>query len=145
MSQTTVTPPWHFWVIAILALLWNAMGSLDYVMTQTQNAEYLAQFSEQQLQFFFGFPTWVVACWAVAVWGGVLGSLLLLMRRKVAASVFLISWLAMIVTTFHNFVLDNGLEVVGDSASLIFTAVIFVVAGLLYGYARKLTAQQILH
>ena len=72
--------PWHLWVMGVVALLWSAMGALDYVMTQTMNEAYMSQFTPEQLAFFTSFPTWVVAAWAVAVWGGVLGATMLLMK-----------------------------------------------------------------
>lgn len=136
--------PWHLWVVGIVALLWNAMGALDYVMTQTQNPEYMAQFSPEQLEFFYGFPIWVEATWAIAIWGAILGCILLLMRKGLAAPVFLVSWLAMVVTSFHNFVLSNGFEIMGDPFSLAFTAVIFLVALALFLYARAMRSRGVL-
>ncbi|WP_035385013.1 hypothetical protein [Ferrimonas futtsuensis] len=136
--------PWYFWLVAALALLWNAGGALDYVMTQTRNEEYMAQFSEAQLAFFYGLPAWVVACWATAVWGGVLGALLLLLRREVAVQVFLVSFIAMVASMGHNFVLSNGLEVMGDPTSLIFSAAIFVISLGLYLFARRMARAGIL-
>jgi len=130
--------PWHLWVVGVLAVLWNCMGAYDYLMTETRNEGYMSGFTPEQLEFFYGFPTWVVAFWAVAVWGGVLGAVLLLLRKKLAAGVLLVSFLSMVVTTIHNFVLSDGLEVIGDPFSLVFSAVIFVVALLLYLYARAM-------
>ena len=67
MSETNETEvertPWHLWVIGVVALLWNAMGALDYVMTQTRNEEYMSNFTPEQLSFFYGFPAWVDAAW----------------------------------------------------------------------------------
>lgn len=130
--------PWHLWVVGIVALLWDAMGALDYVMTQTKNPEYMAEFTPEQLEFFYGFPLWVNAAWAIAIWGGILACILLLLRKAIAVPVFLVSWLAMVLTSFHNFVLSNGLEIMGDPFSLIFSAVIFLVALALYFYARAM-------
>lgn len=127
--------PWHLWVVGILALLWNVMGAFDYLMTQTKNAAYMGQFTPEQLEFFYGFPAWVVSAWAIAVWGGVLGSLLLLLRRGLAYGVFLVSFVALAVTTFHNFVLTNGLEAMGGAGTLMFSALIVVVAILLIVYS----------
>ena len=86
----------------------------------------------------------MVAFWALAVWGSVLGSILLLLKKRFAAPVFLVSFLSMVVTTFHNFVLSDGLQMMGDAFSLIFSLVIFVVALLLYVYARKMVARGVL-
>ena len=100
--------PWHLWVIGVVVLLWDLMGAFDYFATQTRNESYMSQFTPEQLEFFYGFPTWVVATWAIAVWGGLLGAVFLLLRRKWAEPVLLVSLLAMVITSFHNFVLADG-------------------------------------
>lgn len=139
-DDAAVTPqstPWHLWLVGILGLLWNAMGAFDYLMTETQNESYMSRFTPEQLEFFYGFPTWVVALWAIAVWGGVLGAILLLLRRRLAAPVLLVSFLAMIGTSIHNFFLANGLEIMGGMGFL-FTALIFLFALILWLYARAM-------
>jgi hypothetical protein len=145
-SQTirTARAPWHLWVIGILALLWSAMGAMDYVMTQTKNEAYMSQFTAEQLAFFYGLPAWVVAAWAIGVWGGVIGALLLLFRRHLAVWVFLASLLALIVTTFHNFLLSNGMAIMGDAFSLGFTAIIFLFSLGLFLYARAMHKRSVL-
>ena len=90
MKMTTATP-WHLWAVGMLALLWNGFGGYDYVMTQTNNAAYLAQFTPEQRAYFDSFPMWMEAIWAIGVWGGVLGSVLLLMRSKWAFHAFVAS------------------------------------------------------
>ena len=148
MSETNETEvertPWHLWVIGVVALLWSAMGALDYVMTQTRNEEYMSNFTPEQLSFFLGFPAWVDAAWAIAVWGGVLGALLLLIRRRYAVWVFLASLIAMVITAFQNYVLSNGMEIIGDAFTLGFTAAIFLVALALFLYARAMQQRKIL-
>lgn len=135
--------PWHLWAVAIVGLLWNAVGAYDYVMTQTQNEAYMGQFTAEQLAFFYGLPAWVVATWAIAVWGGVLGTLLLLLRKRLAVGVFLVSFLAMIVTSIHNFLLSDGLEAMGVPGVL-FSALIFAVALGLWLYARAMARRGVL-
>ena len=103
----------------------------------------MSQFTPEQLEFFYGFPTWVVAFWALAVWGGVVGTLLLLLRKRLAAPVLLGSFLAMIVTSIHNFFLSNGLEVTGG-AGLVFSGLIFVFALGLWLYARAMAQRGLL-
>jgi hypothetical protein len=145
-ESTVVTPsrtPWHLWLIGIVALIWNAVGAYDYLMTQTENAAYMGRFTPEQLEYFYGFPTWVVAAWAIAVWGGVLGAILLLLRKRLAAPVFLVSFLAMVLTSVYNFVLSGGAEIMGGGA-VAFTAVIFVFALALWLYARAMAARGVL-
>jgi len=103
----------------------------------------MGQFTPEQLEFFYGFPTWVVASWALAVWGGVLGALLLLLKRRLAVSVLLASFLAMVVTSIDNFFLSNGLEVMGGLERL-FSALILVFAVGLWLYSRSMARQGVL-
>lgn len=64
---TLAKAPVHLWIVGILALLWNAFGAFDYVMTQIQNAAYLAQFSDADRLYFDSFPAWAEAAWALCV------------------------------------------------------------------------------
>lgn len=129
--------PWHLWGIGFSTLLWNGMGALDYAMTKIRYEPYMAQFTDAQRVYFESFPVWVVASWAAAVWLSVLGSILLLFRSRHASKV--LGWVLvfMTITFVHNFVLADVkmTEIVGREAAL-FTAAIFVVALLLWRYAR---------
>ncbi len=136
--------PLHLWIVGILALLWNAMGAFDYLMTQTRNASYMSRFTPEQLEFYSGFPVWVDATWAIAVWGAVAGSVLLLLRSKAAGPVFFVALLSMVATTVHNFFLADGFEIMGGAAPAAFSAVIFVIAVGLVVYARFLCVRGVL-
>jgi hypothetical protein len=142
MTRTAPTPV-HLWIVGGLAVLWNLVGAYDYVMTQTRNEDYMAQFSEAQLQYFYGFPAWLEFFWALAVWGSVAGSILLLMRRRWAVPVFLVSFVSMVITAVYNFVLSEGMEIMGTEG-LVFSLVIFVVALGLWLYARAMAARGVL-
>ena len=128
--------PRHIWVVGIAALLWNAMGALDYVMTQTRNDSYMSNFTPEQLDFFYSFPSWFIALWAIAVWGGVLGSICILLRKAIAVHIFLVSLIAMVTSNIYSYGFANGMQVVGDASTLIFTAIIFIVALALYIYTK---------
>ncbi len=143
MSESNQTP-WHLWLVGIIALLWNAIGALDYYMSQTKNEAYMSMFTPEQLEFFYSFPPWSIALWAIAVWGGLLGSILLLFRKRAAVPVFLISLICMVINTIYIYGFTNGMEVMGDPLSLIFSVVIFIVAVFLYFYSKKLSSRNIL-
>ena len=143
-KQNAGKTPLHLWVVGIIALLWSSMGAFDYLMTQTENAEYMSSFTPEQLAFFYGLPAWIVSAWAIGVWGGVAGAILLLLKRRLSVWVFLASFVAASITTFHSYVLSNGLEVNGDAFSLIFSAVIILIALGLYLYARAMARSGIL-
>ena len=62
--------PVHLWIVGVLATFWNAFGCFDYLMTQTRNEQYLANFTDPQRVYFESFPVWMEAAWACGVWGG---------------------------------------------------------------------------
>ena len=147
MSETqqegTVQIPKHLWIIGIVTLLWNTMGAFDYFATQTQNEAYMGQFTPEQLEFFYGFPAWVVAFWALAVWGGVLGSILLLLKKGLAVPVFIVSLVSMLITAIQNYALSNAFEVNG-MFGLMFSLVIFLVALGLVFYSKAMRERGVL-
>ncbi|MFM8395151.1 MAG: hypothetical protein ACKOB4_14620 [Acidobacteriota bacterium] len=136
-SVARAKAPWRLWVVGILAVLWNAVGVLDYLMTETRNASYMSVFTPEQLAYFNGLPKWIIATWAIGVWGGLLGSLLILLQRRRAVQVLTVSLLSAAVTFFYNFVLSDGLRVMGGAAALLMPAVVIVVAILLLIYSRQ--------
>jgi hypothetical protein len=142
LSQAAVAPK-HLWIIGIIALLWNLFGAFDYLMTQTKTEFYMSQFDQAQLDYFYGFPIWFEFFWALAVWGGVLGTVLLLMRKRLAVPVFLVSFVSMVVSAIYSLGFSNGMEIMGTTG-VISTVVIFFVALGLWLYARAMGARGVL-
>jgi len=143
MNAAIQKAPIHLWIVGILAVLWNLVGAFDYAATQLQLESYMSQFTAEQLEYFYGFPAWMDAAWAIAVWGSLLGSLSLLIRKSWAAWLFGAAVLGLAVSTIYNFVLMNGAEVMGE-AGVIFTAVIWVIALFLLFYARAMDKKGVL-
>ena len=143
-DSSPVKAPWHLWVVGIVGTLWSAMGAMDYVMTKLRIESYMASFTPEQLEFFYGLPVFIVACWATAVWCGVAGAILLLLRKSVAVGLFLASLVAMFITAIHNYGISNGFEIMGDTFSLVFTAIIFLASIGLYLYARAMQKRGVL-
>ena len=135
--------PVHLWIVGAVALLWNAVGAFDYVATQMRLEGYMSQFSQEQLEYFYGFPAWAVAAWATAVWFALFGSVALLLRRRLAYLLFTISLLAMLLSTFHSFVLSEGAAMMG-SGGVVFSGLIFIIALLLVWYSKAMTRRGVL-
>lgn len=91
--------PAHLWIVAILSTFWNAFGAYDYLMTRTRNMDYLSSMpgvdAQAMLAYIDGFPMWAQIGWGLGVWGGVLGSLLLFARSRVAVYAFAVSLFGM--------------------------------------------------
>jgi hypothetical protein len=143
MNEPDARVPKHLWVVGTLALLWNAVGAFDYSATQLRLESYMSQFTPEQLEYFYGFPAWTVAAWAIAVWSSLIGSLALLLRRSWAVWLFGAAIAGMAVTTLYNFVLSDGLSMMGTGAA-VFTAVIWIIALFLFFYARSMSQRGVL-
>jgi hypothetical protein len=89
--------PTHLWLVGILALLWSAMGCYDYWMTMSGNQAYLAKYPADAMAYMNALPKWTVATWAVGVWGGLAGALLLLARSRYAVWAFMLSAIGAVV------------------------------------------------
>jgi hypothetical protein len=140
MNPNNVKAPVHLWIIGIVSLLWNALGVFDYLATKMRLEFYMSQFTPEQLDYFYAFPAWMVAAWAVAVWGDLLGSVALLLRKAWA---FGAGVLGLAVSSVYNFVLTNGLEIMGSEAGM-FTLVIWIIALFLFFYALAMAKRGVL-
>lgn len=114
-SYSERVPTW-FWVVAGIALLWEAMGCYAYITQVSMTAEQLAALSEGERQMFTSMPDWVTAAYGVATWGGLLAAILLLMRRRWATALFAISLVALLVQFGWAFLIADAGTVVGPSA-----------------------------
>ena len=135
--------PVHLWIVGILALLWNLMGVVDYLATQLQWEPYMSEFTEEQLAYFYGFPSWVVAFWAIAVWGSLLGTIALLLRKRWAVWCYGAALVGLVFTTIYSYLLSEGGALMGTGAD-IFTVVIWIVAIFLLWYSWKMVQKGVL-
>jgi hypothetical protein len=148
MSDTVMNDsakaPVHLWIIGVLATVWNAFGCFDYVMTQTGNAEYLAQFTDAQRDYFQSFPAWMEAAWAVGVWGALLGSLLLLIRSRHAVTAFILSLVGLLVGTIYQYGMADMPDDLMTPAMMGVSAAIWVIAIGLLVYAMRMRRSGVL-
>lgn len=117
--------PWHLWVVGIVGVLWNSFGCYDYVMSNTAGDAYFrdAGMSEAQIAYFHSMPAYMTAVWAVGVWGGALGAVLLLLRSKWALPVFIASLTAFVFSLIYTYLLSDGGSV-NDQTMAIMNAII---------------------
>ncbi|TCO69752.1 hypothetical protein [Rhodovulum euryhalinum] len=94
--MTDETETWHLMPVAILAILWNLAGCTDYMLTQYGVAPYLQIFTQSQADYFTALPAAVDGAWAMAVWGGLAGAVMLFLRLGSAPWVLGMAALAMI-------------------------------------------------
>jgi hypothetical protein len=107
--------PWHLWVVGIVGILWNGFGGYDYVMTNTGGEAYLRSMNvdEAMIGYVMAMPAWMTGVWAIGVWGGLIGVVLLLLRRKWALYAFAASLAGFLTSLLYYYALSNGAEVMG--------------------------------
>ena len=134
MNEKTVgSVHWSFWAIGAVALIWNVMGTMNFFVQM--NADALAAYPAAERAIVEGRPAWATGAFAIAVFGGTLGSLLLLLRKSAAFYVFIASLLGVVVTHIHTLrvassAVDFGLAVIAAISMSV------VVAALLIGYSK---------
>lgn len=144
-TDTAAKSPWHVWVVGVIALLWNATGALDFTMTQLHNEAWLKAMTPEQQTYIYAFPLWAVLAWGVGTWGGLLGSLLILLRRGFAVNLFAASLVCVVITDLYSYCFSDCLKVMGGGAGMVaFSVVIFVIALLLFLYSRALRRRGVL-
>ena len=142
--EASLRTPRHLWIVGGASALWNAFGAFDYVMTQTRNEQYLAQFTADQRAYFDSFPAWMEAAWACGVWGALLGSLLLLARSRYAVAAFGVSIAGLLLSTINQFILPSPPEGMASPAMMAMNALIWVVAIALLVYSIRMHKRGVL-
>ena len=130
MTTTQKKPPTWFWIISVIALLWNIMGVIAYLADAYMSVETLAELSQEQRMLYESRPAWVTGVFAIAVWGGLIGSIGLLVRKKWAYIMFIISLIAVLAQNVYQFFLSNTFDVLG-SAAMAFPILIIIISILL--------------
>lgn len=103
--MSTTKPPFWFWIVSVLALIWNGLGVMQYLGRAFITDEMIAALPEEaQTEFLVEYPVWYTAAFAIAVFCGVLGALLLLLRKKWAHLLFILSAFGAIVQHIYLFI-----------------------------------------
>jgi len=106
MTNSKTKPPVWYWIVSIIALFWNAMGVNQYIQQAYKTESWRSAITDAQFEMISNFPAWLTAAFAIAVFTGALGSLALILRKKWAYSLFLLSLIAVIVQM--GYVLSQG-------------------------------------
>ena len=122
-SPTNTKPPTWFLAVAGLAFVWNLIGVAAYFGQVTMD---LSGLPEAQHVFYESIPVWATAAFATAVFAGTMGSLGLLLKKRWAIPVLVLSCIGIVIQMTHSFFLGNGLEVFGTSALILPSATLAI-------------------
>ncbi len=125
---------WSFWIIGGVALIWNAMGVMNFFVQM--NADMVATMPETHRAIIEVRPAWGTGAFAIAVFGGALGCLLLLLRKSAAYYLFIASLLGVIVAMTPH--LDMIGSTINDPFEIVMMILMpLVVAAFLVWYSKQ--------
>lgn len=141
--SSQIKPTKAYWIMSWLGTLWGLMWSTDYILTQTESPAYIANIQAEAWSYLQNLPVWIMALWAVAVWSGLLGWLMMLLRKRVAVMFFTLSILALI----GNFIywIPTGGWALQDSMGRGFLCVVGLFAVFGAWFSRNMRAKGILN
>lgn len=141
--------PWHLWLVGLLGTFWNGFGALDYTMTQTHNRAWyqsmMGEDADAVMQWMDRAPFLADLFWALGVWFGLAGCLLLLTRKSWAVPALAISLVGAVgsLVMGHLTAADRPAAMSGASYDMVAVTVVAIAFGL-FIYARRLRANDVL-
>ncbi len=137
MSGSTNKPTSVFWIISIVALIWNIMGVMAYLGQAYMTDEALALLPEAEQNFYSNMPAWVTGAFAIAVFAGLLGCIALLLRKKWATPLFLISLIGVLGQAVYNFFVQDYIALSGSRVAM--PVMVIIISFFLLWYSKKAT------
>jgi hypothetical protein len=122
-------PPSWFYVAAVILILWECIGCYAYVSQVSMTPADLAQLPAAQRDIWAMMPSWVTSAYALAVWLGLAGGISLLLRYRIARSLFVVSLIAVTVQFGWTFAATPILTSIGLTVA-IFPAFIIAVGAM---------------
>jgi len=133
--NTTTKPNTAFWIIAVFALLWNLIGVYlwlyEYFLITD---EVRATLPQEQVEIMASAPIWSMYVYGLAVITGLLASVFLLMRKKLAVAVFLLSLIAVLILQLYWIFAMGTIEKLGPQ-SLFMPLIVIALAIFEYFYS----------
>jgi len=112
---------WSFWLICIVALIWNGMGSMNFIMQM--NPEMLTNYPDAAKSLIETRPIWATGAFAIAVFVGLLGDILLILRKAAAYYLFIVSLVGVVVTNIHTAQVASAIDIwIGSLMSIVVAA-----------------------
>ena len=137
-EENTKIPVWY-WIVTSILLLWNIMGIMSFYYHIFITDEALAELPIEEAALYGQYPMWTAVAFAIAVFGGTLGTLGLMLKKKWSKPVLFISLVGIIVQMTHSLFITDSMEVYGPGAAIMPSMVILVAIYLVWlsNYAIK--------
>ncbi len=128
-------PKTSFWIISVIALLWNLMGVNQYLLMAFKSDSVRSGLTPERLALLDATPAWSTAAFAIAVFAATIGCIALLIRKKIAYTFFVISFISIIVQNIDAFMRFEIAEF--NSFELVMTIMIPVIGLFLIWYSKN--------
>jgi hypothetical protein len=130
--RTTSAPAWY-WGAAGLGTLWNVYGVVQFLGSLMATPASLMEqgLTSRQAEVMTSYPTWMTVAFAVGVFGGLAGCILLLLRRAASVHVLALS-LAAYVLLYVGDITEGVFAAMGAPQIVILSLVVAIAAGLLW-------------
>ena len=125
-----------FWIIGVVALIWNGMGVNAYLQQAFKTEASIAELNAEQIALIEGVPAWITALFAIAVFAGVIGAITLLMRKKIAAIILYVSFAAATIQQLYWLFGTNAPEVFSEMQPYLMPILVIVFAAFLVWYSK---------
>jgi hypothetical protein len=135
--NTYSKPTKGFWIIAVIALLWNLMGTFQFLSSTVLKDMLYETLTDAQIALFVNLPSWYYIVFGIAVITGVLGSILLLMRKKLAVLLYTISLIAVSIQMIYWMFATDVIDVYGTTDALTMPIIVIITALVLLMYSRS--------
>ncbi len=141
MSESNSNKPakW-FWVVSAVALIWNLMGVAAYIMHVRMTDSDIAALPEAERLLYETAPAWTTGAFALAVFGGTLGCIALLLRKSWAFPVLIVSLIGIVAQMTYDVFLSKAMDVYGPGF-MIMPAMVLLIGIFLLFFARSSTAK----
>ena len=107
-ERQKVSVPLWFWVIAVVALLWNIMGCVILLSEVFAQEAMMESMTEEQKEWSRSTPSWIYFVFAISVSAGVAGSICLLMRKRLSVLLFTISFVAVLIQMVYTMLIAGA-------------------------------------
>lgn len=131
-THKTGIPRW-FWIAGGLGLAWNLFGVVQFLGSLSATAESLTAsgLTAEQAAVMLGYPSWMTGAFAVGVFGGLIGCVLLLLRKRLALPVFAVSLIGYLILYIGD-ITEGVFAAIGPSQIVILSLVVAIAAALLW-------------
>ncbi len=132
-----------FWVVAILALLFNLFSLYDLVMYTIDFENHLAGYPPAFVEMVANFPGWKRIMWTTTVFIGVIGAAMLVLRRSLAERALWVAAVLLLLGIVVDYAVLEGAEAYGPNGVL-FNGIIVAIEAAFALYATHARRQGML-